>query len=95
MAETGHQVFHNVEKNQFEIQAGPHLAELAYSINGNVILFTHTGVPPDLEGQGIGSQLVQAGLRYAREKKLKVKSLCWFVSGYINRHPEVQDLLAH
>jgi predicted GNAT family acetyltransferase len=86
-------VVHNVERKQFEVNIASYVAELAYYINGNVIVFTHTGVPSALEGQGVGSKLVKAGLHYARENKLKVESTCWFVSGYINRHPEVQDLV--
>ena len=86
-------VTHNMERKQFEIHIDTHMAELAYYINGNVITFTHTGVPSALEGQGVGSKLVKAGLQYARDNHLKVQSTCWFVSGYIDRHPEVQDLV--
>ncbi len=86
-------VTHNPERKQFEIHIHSHLAELAYYINGNTIVFTHTGVPSALEGQGIGSKLVKAGLQFARDNNLKVQSTCWFVSGYIERHPEVQDLV--
>ena len=64
-------------------------AELSYQRMGNTILFTHTGVPPALEGQGVGSALVRAGLEFARANKLTVKTTCWFVSGYIQRHPEL------
>ena len=86
-------VTHNTDKNCFEVQIDSLTAELVYRLNGNVILFLHTGVPPALEGRGIGSLLVKTGLQYAREKNLKVQSLCWFVSGYIERHPEFQDLV--
>lgn len=86
-------VTHNTDKNRFEVQIDSLTAELVYRLNGNVILFLHTGVPPALEGRGIGSLLVKTGLQYAREKNLKVQSLCWFVSGYIERHPEFQDLV--
>ena len=86
-------VTHNTDKNRFEVQIDSLTAELVYRLNGNVILFLHTGVPPALEGRGIGSLLVKTGLQYAREKNLKVQSLCWFVSGYIERHSEFQDLV--
>ena len=86
-------VTHNTDKNRFEAQSDSLTAELVYRLNGNVILFLHTGVPPALEGRGIGSLLVKTGLQYAREKNLKVQSLCWFVSGYIERHPEFQNLV--
>jgi len=70
-----------------------HLAVLNYIPMGEIITFTHTGVPPAIGGRGLGSKLVETGLDYARESRLKVRSTCWFVSKYIRRHPEYQDLL--
>ena len=94
MQTSGLHVIHNAEKKRFEIQVDSYTAVLAYLLNGNIIVFTHTGVPPELEGRGIGSLLVKTGMQYAKEHNLNVNSLCWFVSGYIERHPEFQDLLA-
>lgn len=56
-------------------------------------MFTHTGVPPAYEGQGIASALVKEGLAYARKEGYKVVPLCSFVAAYIKRHPEYADLL--
>lgn len=84
-------VIHDLKRKRFEIKIDAHTAELAYYINGDIIVFTHTGVPPALEGQGIGSLLVKTGLQYAKENNLKVESTCWFVSRYIDRHPDFQD----
>ncbi|MBI5943830.1 MAG: N-acetyltransferase [Chloroflexi bacterium] len=81
-------VIHNLEKHRFEVTLDSFTAELIYHLSGDKIIFTHTGVPPALEGRGIGSLLVGAGLKYARENNLKVKSLCWFVDKYRLRHPE-------
>ena len=86
-------VVHNEAANRFEISVNGHLAVLEYIRRGERIAFTHTLVPPAIEGRGLGSQLVETGLNYARENQLKVKSTCWFVSKYIRMHPEYQDLL--
>ncbi|MBI5822480.1 MAG: N-acetyltransferase [Chloroflexi bacterium] len=86
-------VIQNQQQKRFEIQIDSHTAELTYYQNGNAIIFTHTGVPPALEGQGIASLLVKTGLQYARDNNLKVQPLCWFVSRYIDRHPEFQNLV--
>lgn len=85
------EVKHVPEQNRFEIKAQGETAVLDYEQNGATIVFTHTGVPPALEGQGLGSKLAKAGLDYARANGLKVQSLCWFVSGYLQRHPEYQN----
>jgi predicted GNAT family acetyltransferase len=85
-------VIHNDEANRFELTVDGHLAVLDYILRGEIIIFTHTGVPPAIGGRGLGSKLVQTGLAYAREHGLKVRSLCWFVSKYICLHSEYQDL---
>jgi predicted GNAT family acetyltransferase len=87
------EVKHIPEQNRFEIKAEGETAVLDYILKGATITFTHTGVPSALEGKGIGSKLAKAGLDYARTNKLKVRALCWFVDGYIQRHPEYQELL--
>jgi hypothetical protein len=93
METNGLRVIHNTEKKCFEAQAEGHTAKLNYRLDGETILFTHTGVPPALAGRGIGSLLVRSGLDYAKENNLKVTTLCWFVSGYIQRHAEYQELV--
>jgi predicted GNAT family acetyltransferase len=79
---------HNRDQNCFEVNLDSLTAVLDYYINGDTITFTHTGVPFALEGRGVGSELVKAGLAYARANKLQVASLCWFVDKYMQRHPE-------
>ena len=81
-------VIHNTEQKSFEVHLDSHTAELNYSLSADTITFTHTGVPSALEGRGIGSLLVSAGLKYAKENNLKVQSLCWFVDKYRQRHPD-------
>lgn len=90
---TEHKVTHNTEDHRFETSVDGHLAVLDYMRMGKIITFTHTGVPPAIGGRGIGINLVKAGLDYARENGLEVRSMCWFVSKYIRRHAEYQDLL--
>lgn len=86
-------IVHNEADHRFEITVDGHFAVLEYIRRGERIVFTHTLVPPAIGGRGLGSQLVETGLNYARENNLKVKSTCWFVSKYIRMHPEYQDLL--
>lgn len=83
-------VLHIPEKNRFEIRIDGLVAELTYSLHGDTITFLHTGVPSELEGQGVGRRLVLAGLDYARANGFKIRSLCWFVSLQLKRHPEYQ-----
>lgn len=83
------------KQQRFEIDLGDGSIALAeYRLRPGVILFTHTEVPPAHEGQGIGSALIRFGLRWARQRGLKVVPICPFFADYIKRHAEEQDLLA-
>ena len=86
-------VTHNPEEQRFELTLDGHLAVLDYIMMDDIMIFTHTGVPPEIEGGNAGVELVQTGLAYASENGLRVRSKCWFVSKYLRRHPEYQDLL--
>ena len=88
------EVIDNEAEHRYELAAEGEIAFAQYSLNGDVITFTHTIVPEALEGQGIGSRLVRGALDDARERGLGVVPMCSFVRGYIERHPEYQDLVA-
>jgi len=87
------QVEHQPNSGRFIVRVDGQMGELVYEQKKDQLIFTHTGVPPALEGRGIGGQLVRAGLDYARENKLRVVPLCSFVAAYIRRHSEYQDLV--
>lgn len=70
-----------------------HLALLEYIRAGSNITYTHTEIPPNLEGMGIGSKLARHALAFARDNDLKVILICPFVTGYLRRHPEYQPLV--
>ena len=84
----------NVERHRFEIDLGGGTFAFAdYNLITGKIMFTHTEVPPEHEGKGIGTALIRAGLAAARERGLKVIPICPFFAAYMQKHAEVQDLL--
>lgn len=84
----------NTAHHRFELVVDRHLAFSEYTLDGDVLTFTHTIVPPSLQGTGVGSRLVEGALTQVRARGLKVRPDCSFVRAYIGRHPEWQDLLA-
>jgi len=84
---------HNLQAGRFEFEKDGQLAVLEYHLADGRIIFTHTSVPKALGVLGIGSHLAVAGLDYARMKSLTVVPLCSFIAGYIQKHPEYQDLV--
>ena len=88
------EIRNNKTEGRFEMDAGGDLAVAYYRREPGVITFTHTETPSRLQGQGIASRLVRGALEAARAERLKVVPRCSFVSGYMGRHPEFNDLLA-
>ena len=85
---------HDPKAGRFQIEVGRWMAVLNYEMEGNAMVFTHTGVPRPLEGQGVGAKLARAGLDYARQQSHMVVPACAFMEVYVRRHPEYKDLLA-
>lgn len=85
-------VIDNAAAHRFELPVDGGTAFAAYRREGDTIVFTHTEVPPALEGQGIGSSLIAGALAQARARGLKVVPACAFVAAYVRRHPEAAEL---
>lgn len=88
------QVDHDLEGQEFNVVLGQDQAELTYAKpEEKVIDFQHTFVPEQYRNNGVGDQLIQAGLKYAQQQQFRVIASCPFVASYIRRHPEYEPLL--
>jgi uncharacterized protein len=86
-------VRNNTALNRFELDVDGEQAVAYYRPSPGVITFTHTEVPQALSGRGIGTKLVRGALEMVRAQGLKVVPQCPFVSAFMGRHPEYNDLL--
>jgi predicted GNAT family acetyltransferase len=86
-------VRNNTALSRFELDLNGKTAVAYYKLSPGVITFLHTEVPQEMSGHGIGSQLVRSALESARAQGLKVVPKCPFVSAYMSKHPEFNDLL--
>ena len=86
-------VQNNAECHRFELAADGHVAFAQYRLSLGLMTFTHTEVPKELSGRGIGSVLAQGALEFVRAQGLKVASTCPFMTAYLGKHPEFNDLL--
>jgi predicted GNAT family acetyltransferase len=68
------------------------VGELVYRKRGDVVTLIHTEVVTQLEGRGLGEQLVAGALDDIRVRGLHIVPLCPFVTAYLRRHPEADDL---
>ena len=89
------QVTLNEDKKRYEARVDGELAGSAYfDAADDLIVFTHTEVDDAFEGKGVGSALARFALDDVRAGgRRKVVPRCPFIKGWIDRHPDYQDLL--
>jgi predicted GNAT family acetyltransferase len=89
------EVVDNPGETRYEARLEGRLVAITeYELGGGTLNFVHTEVLPDFEGQGVGSRLAAGALRDVRARGLKVRADCPFMSSYLRRHREFDDLLA-
>jgi predicted GNAT family acetyltransferase len=68
-------------------------AEVTFVPTGDkIIILDHTYVSPELEGQGIAAQLVEAVVKYARRTGKKIIPTCSYAVAAFQRNAEYQDV---
>lgn len=85
----------NALMQRFELVADGRMAVLEYVDQGNdVLVFTHTFVPPELRGRDIAALLTKFALNDARAQGKKVVPQCSYVAVFMERNKEYADLSA-
>ncbi len=82
----------NTNEHRFEMDVEGYIAIINYKQSGKKLYLVHTEVPPELEGKGIGSALVQKTLQYIEEHHWQLVPLCLFVQSFLQKHPEWKRL---
>jgi predicted GNAT family acetyltransferase len=77
-----------VSSGEFQIPVDGHLARLVYRIRAGRLILIHTEVPEELEGRGLGGQLVSMALDRAKAEGLVVVPECPFARSWLERHPD-------
>ncbi len=89
------EVTDNRHRSRFELERNGLTAILEYRRTGNgPVLLTHTQVPDELSGHGVGSRLVRGALDELRARGMRIVPLCSFVAAFVARHSEYEDMLA-
>jgi predicted GNAT family acetyltransferase len=74
---------------------GTTAGEIVYGFRQGRRVLLHTAVDPELQGTGIAGAAVAALLDRSRQLGERVVPLCGFVTAYIAKHPEYDDLVDH
>ena len=86
-------LINNEEKRRYEFHVGDKVAFSEYIRAKDKIYLTHTEVPEELAGKGIGSALIGKVLETIKENDLTLVPLCPFVALYLKRNPEWKSLV--
>lgn len=88
------EIRHDAAAQRFETRVDGHLAVVAYTLDGDTMTITHTGVPEAIGGRGIAGELVRAALDHARASGWRVIPQCSYAAAWIRRHSAYADLVA-
>lgn len=86
-------VTENPRKHRFELSVDGALAVAEYRTQGGKLVLTHTEVPEQLSGQGVGSKLAKGVFEALRGSGRRAVLECSFMANYAERHPEVADVV--
>jgi len=92
----GFTIEHEPERSRFVLkQAGRELGEAHYSLfegpAGPAIDFDHTVVDPELRGTGLSGLLAHRAVTDEVVHGRSVAASCWFIEGYLAKHPELLE----
>jgi uncharacterized protein len=83
------------DRERYELAIGGELAGFVQYVERDGVLdFVHTEVLPAFEGRGLAGRVAQFALDDARRRGRKVVPSCSYIARYIERHPDLHDLVA-
>jgi len=88
------ELVNNKELRQFETTVDGQVAWIEYNKMDDRVFLTHTEVPEQLNGKGVGSLLTKKALDDIENNNLKVVPACSFVKSYIRKNPSYRRILA-
>lgn len=76
------------------VQDGKTMAEITWTLLGDVMVMDHTFVSEELRGGGVAKKLLDRAADYAREHNYKMEAVCSYVVTAFNRYDEYNDVKA-
>ena len=71
------------------------VGEAHFSLRGSELIdFDHTVVIPELRGTGISGLLARFALLGPAASGRRIAASCWFIDGYLAKHPEILEEIA-
>lgn len=86
-------IVHDSSNQRFQWRVDGRDCVLEYRLDGSTMTITHTGVPAELGGRGLASELTMAAFNEARSRGWRVVPACSYAAAWIRKHPEFSDLV--
>jgi len=81
-------ISHDEAAHRFFTEEDGQRAVLDYTLDGDVMTITHTGVPRPIGGRGIAAELMRAAMAQAHDHHWTINPACSYAAAYLNKHPE-------
>jgi uncharacterized protein len=94
-------ISHDAAAQRFTLEMDGSVAQLDYTLQGDVMTITHTRVPPPIRGRGVAAELMSAALAAAHGAGWSVNPACSYAAAYMAKQAaaegggrqHVEDLL--
>jgi hypothetical protein len=86
-------VVENTRLHRFELPLPDGMAAAYYREDGNRLVLTHTEVPSEYNGQGVGTFLATQVFEQIRASGRKAVVKCPFMAHFASKHPEYRDIV--
>jgi uncharacterized protein len=81
-------ISHDQSAKKFTTEVEGNLAELDYTVAGDVMTITHTRVPHPIAGRGVAAGLMRTALKFAAEQQWSINPACSYAAAYMRKHSE-------
>lgn len=86
------EIVHHPEMGLFVMKIGDDFAKIEYVVKGDIYYLTHSEVPKNLRGKGVGKELVEKTIEYLHSQQLKSVAICSYIKSIVNRSEKLKEL---
>lgn len=86
---------HDKENKQFKLEINGEIAKVDYELCDNKMYLTHTEVPYNLRGKGIGKILVEKTFIQLTQESYKIIAICTYIKAIASRSEKWKTIIEH
>ncbi|ANW95730.1 acetyltransferase [Wenyingzhuangia fucanilytica] len=88
------EIVHQKDKNRYILKVKDATAFVEYSIKNNKMYLTHSEVPENLRGQGIGKILVEKTFEKLTQEGYQAVAVCGYVKIVVQRSEKWKQIIS-